>query len=161
MSATEVGILKLLAPTAFRTQTNLCFKVLGVDIVEESTNTTYGQILSNLTDIATYAQGLLVPRELIYPSVHPYNDTSFGYYTEAATDFVERAHAANLEVYVYDFANDNFPSSYNYSFDPVLEVVNYIGDTFQVDGVLSDFPTTAAEAISELLHLCVLFCSNF
>lgn len=148
MSATEVGILKLLAPTAARTNTYLCLKISGLDTIEESTNTTYKQILSNLTDVATYAQGLMVPRDFIYPRVNPYNDSIHGYYTLAATAFVQEAHSANLEVYVYDFANDNFPSSYNYSFDPVLEVVNYIGDTFTVDGVLSDFPTTAAEAIN-------------
>lgn len=154
MSATEVGILKLLAPTASRTFTNLCLKISGVDVVEESTNTTYGQILANLTDIATYAQGILVPRELIYPRIYPYNDSTYGYYTQPATTFVQDAHKAKLEVFVYDFANDNFPSSYNYSFDPVREVVSYIGDTFTVDGVLSDFPTTVAEAISEFLNCC-------
>jgi len=163
MSATEVGILKLLAPTAVRTQTYLCLKILDVNAIEESTNTTYGQLLANLTDVATYAQAVMVPRELIYPRVSPYADSFYGYYTEAATTFVQQAHSAQLEVYVYDFANDNFPSSYNYSFDPVFEIVNYIGDTFTVDGVLSDFPTTAAEAISEFLTCCtcVLYYSNF
>lgn len=148
MSATEVGILKLLAPTAVRTRTYLCLKVGGMDDIEESTNATYGTILSNLTDIATYAQGILVPRELVYPRINAYNDSTLGYYTGPASNFVQQAHSANLEVYVYGFANDNFPSSYNYSFDPVLEVVNYVGNTFQVDGVLTDFPTTASEAIN-------------
>lgn len=151
MSATEVGILKLLAPTAARTRTYLCLKVRGMDDIEESTNTTYGAILANLTDIATYAQGILVPRDLVYPRINAYNDSTLGYYTGPATNFVQQAHGANLEVYVYGFSNDNFPSSYNYSFDPVLEVENYVGKTFQVDGVLTDFPTTASEAISKFI----------
>jgi hypothetical protein len=55
LSATEVGILKLLLPTASNSSTNLVLKFLEKTTVEESTNTTYGAILTNLADIALYA----------------------------------------------------------------------------------------------------------
>ena len=144
LSATEVNILRLLAPTAAKTQTALIFKVLGLDMVEESTNATYGHIMSNLTYIATFAHGILVPKELVY-SVD--NSTE---YLRPATTLVQDAHAANLTVFVYGFANDNYPSSYNYSYDSVREYLGYMGDNFTVDGFLTDFPTTAAEAIREI-----------
>lgn len=154
MSATEVGILKLLKPTASRTGTALVLKFLETNRVEESTNTTYGAILKNLTDVATYASAILVPKSYIYTQVQTSatnSSKSFGYYVSGATTLVQDAHRARLEVFVYGFANDLFPSSYNSSFDPVLDAVSYIGNSFQIDGFLTDFPTTTAEAISEFL----------
>jgi glycerophosphoryl diester phosphodiesterase len=153
LSATEVGILKLLLPTASNSSTNLVLKFLEKTTVEESTNTTYGAILTNLADIALYADGILVPKDYIYtPRVTAAtNGSEYGYYVDGASTLVQDAHKAGLEVFVYDFANDAFPSSYNYSFDPVLDALSYIGNSFQIDGYLSDFPTTAAEAISEFL----------
>lgn len=157
MSATEVGILKLLVPTASRSATRLVLKFLSTDLIEESTNSTYGQILTNLTDIATFAGGILVPKEFIYPTVPLSNGSvsGYGYYSGNPTTLVQDAHNANLEVFVYGFANDIYPSSYNNSFDPVLESLNYVGDSFTVDGIVSDFPSTVAEAICEytLCHI--------
>jgi hypothetical protein len=51
---------------------------------------------------------------------------------------------------VLDFANDEL-SSFNYSHDPLAEYLQFVdnGD-FSVDGVLSDFPITASEAIGAL-----------
>lgn len=151
LSATEVGILKLLQPTATRTRTYLVFKFLEKNTVEESTNTTYGTILNNLADIATYADGILVPKSYIFAErqTSATNSAEFGYYVDGASTLVQDAHRAHLEIFVYEFANDDFPSSYNYSFDPVLDALSYIGDSFQIDGFLTDFPTTASEAISE------------
>ncbi|KAG0561173.1 hypothetical protein KC19_9G042500 [Ceratodon purpureus] len=150
VSATEVGILKLLQLTATRTQTYLVLKFLDKTAVEESTNTTYGAILSNLADVATYASGILVPKSYIYATrVTPATTGSeFGYFVDGASTLVQEAHKANLEVFVYGFANDVFPSSYNYSFDPVFDSLSYIGNSFQIDGFLTDFPNTASEAIN-------------
>ncbi|RWV88039.1 hypothetical protein BHE74_00045436 [Ensete ventricosum] len=56
-----------------------------------------------------------------------------------------------LEVYAYDFANDA-PASYNYSFDPTVEYLQFIDNSnFSVDGVLTDFPSTASEAVGRSL----------
>lgn len=71
-------------------------------------------------------------------------------YLRPATSLVQDAHAAKLSVFVYDFANDNYPSSYNYSYDSVREYLGYLGDNFTVDGFVTDFPTTAAEAIRKI-----------
>lgn len=143
LSATEVGILRLLRNTAAKSKTSLIFKVLQSDLVEESTNTTYGELLQNLTNIATFATGILIRKELIFPVD---NNTN---YVQSPTNLVQAAHKANLEVFVYRFANDDYPSSFNYSYDPVREYVDYIGNTFNVDGFLTDFPTSASEAISK------------
>ena len=56
-----------------------------------------------------------------------------------------------LEVFASDFQND-IPISFNYSYDPVAEYLNFIdNENFSVDGVLSDFPLTSSEAIG--MHL--------
>ncbi|KAL6315143.1 hypothetical protein AAG906_035351 [Vitis piasezkii] len=52
-----------------------------------------------------------------------------------------------------DFIND-IPFSYNYSYDPIAEVLNFIdNDAFSVDGVLSDFPITPSAAIDCFAHI--------
>jgi len=143
LSATEVGILRLIGPTARRSRTSLILKVLDPNTVEQSTNTTYGTLLQNLLEIRTYASGILVPKNLIWPI----NDKT--QYLQAHTNLVEDAHKAKLAVYAYDFANDQYPNSFNYSFDPIAEYLAYVGQAdFSVDGVLTDFPSTASEAIS-------------
>jgi len=143
LSATEVGILRLIGPTARRSRTSLILKVLDPDTVEQSTNTTYGTLLQNLMEIRTYASGILVPKNLIWPI----NDKT--QYLQAHTNLVEDAHKAKLSVYAYDFANDQYPNSFNYSFDPIAEYLAYVGQAdFSVDGVLTDFPSTASEAIN-------------
>jgi glycerophosphoryl diester phosphodiesterase len=144
LSATEVGILKLIGPTAKKSGTTLILKILQPTDVEQSTNTTYGTLLQNLTDIRTYASGILVPKTLIWPI----DNTTL--YLQAHTSLVQDAHKAQLSVYAYDFANDQYPNSYNYSFDPIAEYLAYVGQPdFSVDGVLTDFPSTASEAISK------------
>jgi glycerophosphoryl diester phosphodiesterase len=143
LSATEVGILRLIGPTARRSRTSLILKVLDPNTVEQSTNTTYGTLLQNLMEIRTYASGILVPKNLIWPI----NDKT--QYLQAHTNLVEDAHKAKLSVYAYDFANDQYPNSFNYSFDPIAEYLAYVGQAdFSVDGVLTDFPSTASEAIN-------------
>jgi len=143
LSATEVGILRLIGPTARRSRTSLILKVLDPNTVEQSTNTTYGTLLQNLLEIRTYASGILVPKNLIWPI----NDKT--QYLQAHTNLVEDAHKAKLAVYAYDFANDQYPNSFNYSFDPIAEYLAYVGQAdFSVDGVLTDFPSTASEAIN-------------
>lgn len=143
LSATEVGILKLIGPTAKTSGTTLILKILQPTDVEQSTNTTYGTLLQNLTDIRTYASGILVPKTLIWPI----DNTTL--YLQVHTSLVQDAHKAQLSVYAYDFANDQYPNSYNYSFDPIAEYLAYVGQPdFSVDGVLTDFPSTASEAIN-------------
>ena len=70
-------------------------------------------------------------------------------YLQPATTLVKDAHALGLEVYAFKFAND-FISSYNYSYDPSAEYLQLIDNSdFSVDGVLTDFPSTASAAIGK------------
>ncbi|KAF3453367.1 hypothetical protein FNV43_RR03807 [Rhamnella rubrinervis] len=126
-------------------KTKLVFRFLNQDEIEPSTNQTYGSLLKNLTFIKTFASGILVPKYYIWPEVN--------FYLEPHTSLVLDAHKEKLEVFASEFMND-YPFSFNYSYDPVTEYLNFIdnGD-FSVDGVVSDFPITPSEAIDCFAHL--------
>ncbi|KAK4479483.1 hypothetical protein RD792_014997, partial [Penstemon davidsonii] len=90
--------------------------------------------------IKTFASGILVPKEYIWP-------IDAARILQPATSLVQDAHKIGLAVYASDFANDNF-ISYNYSFDPTKEYLQFVDNSqFSVDGVLTAFPSTASEAI--------------
>lgn len=139
LSVTNSSILKLIAPT---NGTRLVLKLLDYDGLVDP-------LFQNLTDIATYAQGVLVPNSYVIPK----NFTGYGVYEGQATTAVQDAHKAGLEIFVYGFANDRQPYIYNYSKDPVLEVLSYVGDSFTADGIVTDFPNTAATAIRKCMLL--------
>ncbi|KAL6311062.1 hypothetical protein AAG906_011929 [Vitis piasezkii] len=83
-----------------------------------STNQTYGSLLNNLT----------------YKDILP-------------LEFLLKVTYGLIGSFGSDFIND-IPFSYNYSYDPIAEVLNFIdNDAFSVDGVLSDFPITPSAAI--------------
>ena len=69
-------------------------------------------------------------------------------------NLVQDAHSAGLEIFAANFANDEFGMSYNNSYDPVKEYLQFVdnGD-FAVDGVLTDFPITTSEAIGTIFLL--------
>ncbi|XP_057508474.1 glycerophosphodiester phosphodiesterase GDPDL6-like [Actinidia eriantha] len=145
ISSPEIGFLKTLHAKVNKTKTNLIFRFLEKDSVEPTTKQKYGSILANLSDIKSFASGILVPKEYIWP-------VSKGLYLEAATTLVADAHKQGLHVYASGFANDN-PASYNYSYDPIAEYLQFIDNSwFSVDGVLTDFPSTASESIACLAH---------
>ena len=99
--------------------------------------------IEDLTFIKTFASGILVPKTYKWP-------LDAKNYLEPHTSLVSNAHKAWLEVYASDFVND-FPLSFNYSYNPVVESLNYIdnGD-FSIDGMLSNFPMTQSESIGNL-----------
>ncbi|KAK1269827.1 putative glycerophosphoryl diester phosphodiesterase 3 [Acorus gramineus] len=100
--------------------------------------------IQNLTFIKTFASGILVPKNYIWP-------VSPTVYLESPTSIVKDAHKAGLEIYASDFAND-VVFAYNYSYDPVAEYLSFVDNPgFSVDGVLTDFPVTASEAIENPL----------
>lgn len=144
ISSPEVGFLKSIGARFNRTK--LIFRFRGSDDIEPSTNQTYGSLLNNLTFIKTFASGILIPKSYIWP-------TDANQYLLPHTSVVLDAHKGGLEVYASDFVNDA-PLSYNYSYDPLAESLNYIdnGD-FSVDGMLTDFPITPSEAIGEFFFL--------
>ncbi|KAK6149377.1 hypothetical protein DH2020_016902 [Rehmannia glutinosa] len=135
ISSPEVGFLRRVV-SRFRTSpTKLIFQFLGPDDVELSTNQTYSSLIKNLTTIKSFATGILVPKNYIWPV-----DNSL--YLQNYSSLVLDAHKAGLEVFAFNFVNDaSFP--YNYSYDPVAEYLSFIDNgQFSVDGVLSDFPVT-------------------
>lgn len=146
ISSPEAGFLKSIASRFNPKTTKLIFRFMEQSDIDPSTNQTYGSLLKNLTSIKTFASGILVPRRYIWPV-----DATL--YLQPHTSLVSDAHKVGLEVFASDFVND-VPSSFNYSYDPLAEYLQFIdnGD-FSVDGVLSDFPVTAFEAIGCFAHL--------
>jgi glycerophosphoryl diester phosphodiesterase len=141
ISSPEVSFLTSLLGR-ISNKTKLVFRFLDESSLEPSTNQTYGSMLKNLTFVSTFASGILVPKGYIWPH-SPDN------YLQQYTSVVDDAHKAGLEIYAADFAND-FVVSYNHSYDPLAEYLSFIdNDVFSVDGVLTDFPITASEAIGE------------
>lgn len=122
-----------------KARTKLILRFLEPQAVEPTTNQLYGEVLKNLAIIKQFASGILVPKTYIWP-------VNKEQYLLAPTTLVADAHREGLEIYAFNFAND-FPGSYNYSYDPTAEVLQFIdNDQFSVDGVLTDFPFTASAA---------------
>uniref|UniRef100_A0A0D3H5J1 glycerophosphodiester phosphodiesterase n=1 Tax=Oryza barthii TaxID=65489 RepID=A0A0D3H5J1_9ORYZ len=139
ISSPELGFLQSLSGGINR-EVNLVFRFLDKALSDPSTNKTYNSMLSNLTFIKTIASGIMVPKNYIWP-------VTSDNYIQLHTQIVQEAHNAGLEIYASDFSNDGiFP--YNYSYDPLGEYLSFVSDGgFSVDGVLTDFPLTASEAI--------------
>ncbi|KAL7190898.1 hypothetical protein ACSBR2_023049 [Camellia fascicularis] len=149
ISSPEIGFLKTLNEKVNKAKTKLILRLLEKDTVEPTTKQTYGSILANLSNIKSFASGILVPKEYVWP-------VNTEMYLEPATTLVTDAHKQRLEVYASGFAND-ITMSYNYSYDPTAEYLQFIDNSqFSVDGVLTDFPSTASESIGEI-SFCALF----
>uniref|UniRef100_A0A0E0AX94 glycerophosphodiester phosphodiesterase n=1 Tax=Oryza glumipatula TaxID=40148 RepID=A0A0E0AX94_9ORYZ len=146
ISSPELGFLQSISGRVNR-KTKLVFRFLDATSSDPSSNQTYGYLLSNLTFIKTVASGIMVPKEYIWPVTNNY--------IQPAKSIVRDAHSAGLEIYASDFANDRI-IPYNYSYDPLEEYLHFVGsDNFSVDGVLSEFPLTAAAAIGCFTNLNV------
>ncbi|KAJ7979628.1 glycerophosphodiester phosphodiesterase GDPDL7 [Quillaja saponaria] len=138
ISSPEIGFLKSLKVNK---GTKLIFEFLDANEVEPTTNQTYGSIVKDLARVKSFASGIVVPKGYIWP-VNPDK------YLGAPTTLVSDAHKLGLEVYASGFAND-ITASYNYSYDPSNEYLQFIDNAeFSVDGVITDFPPTASQAIA-------------
>jgi glycerophosphoryl diester phosphodiesterase len=125
-----------------KSNTKLIFRFLREDVAEHTTKKTYGEILKDLKSVKAFASGILVPKEYIWP-------LGKDQYLRLPTSLVKDSHALGLEVFASGFAND-VSMSYNYSFDPSAEYLQYIGNAnFSVDGVITDFPPTASGAVGK------------
>jgi len=128
-----------------KAKTKLIFVFLDKKATEPTSSQTYGSILGNLATIKKFASGIVVPKDYIWP-VNTAN------YLDAPTSLVNDAHKLGLEVYASGFAND-FTTSYNYSYDPSAEYLQFIDNSqFSVDGLITDFPPTASEAVGKSIH---------
>lgn len=143
ISSPEIAFLKAVKTGAPNTTARLVFKFGAKDALEPSTNVTYGTLLTTLKTIATYASGIMVPKEYIWPV-----DNTTRYLGTEST-LITDAHTAGLAIYASGFINDPPLPVYNYSFDSVREYLQYIPSTLSnVDGFVTDFPDTASEALA-------------
>ncbi|KAL2534808.1 Glycerophosphodiester phosphodiesterase GDPDL7 [Abeliophyllum distichum] len=140
ISSPEIGFLKSIGPKVKAAKTKLIFKFLGADVTEPTTKEKYSSLATKLPMIKSFASGIVVPKDYIWPSNN-------GYLQTAPTNLVLDAHKQGLEVYASFFANDDY-LTYNYSYDPTREYLQYVDNSqFSVDGVLTDFPVTASATI--------------
>ncbi|KAJ9141118.1 hypothetical protein P3X46_031693 [Hevea brasiliensis] len=141
ISSPEIGFLKTMNGKVNKAKTKLIFVFHEKDAIEPSTNQTYGSILENLATVKAFASGIAVPKNYIWP-VNKAN-----YLESSSTTLVLDAHKLGLQVYATGFAND-LATVFNYTYDPVSEYLQFINNPqFSVDGVITDFPPTAAETI--------------
>ncbi|XP_038881366.1 glycerophosphodiester phosphodiesterase GDPDL6-like [Benincasa hispida] len=141
VSSSEIGILKGISGSVNIARTKLIFRFLEANEIEPTTKKTYGALAQELPMIKTFASGILVRKEYIWP-------IGQDKYVQPATTLVMDAHKLGLEVYASGFANDAIVG-YNYSYDPIREYLQYFDNGhFAVDGVLSDFSPAASQAIA-------------
>ncbi|XP_019256078.1 PREDICTED: glycerophosphodiester phosphodiesterase GDPDL7-like isoform X1 [Nicotiana attenuata] len=142
ISSPEIGFLKSMGAVVRGLRTKLMFKFpADTNAVEPTTNETYASLLTKLSMIKTFAAGIVVPREYIWP-------VSKARYLEPSTNLVADAHKLGLEVFSYGFANDNY-LPYNYTYDPQREYLQFVDNSlFAVDGVITDFTMSASMAIA-------------
>ncbi|XVE97491.1 hypothetical protein REPUB_Repub03eG0024300 [Reevesia pubescens] len=144
ISSPEIGFLKNMNTKVNKVRTKLIFKFLDLDVVEPTTNKKYSEILKDLSAIKSFASGILVPKGYIWP-------VGTNQYLGNPTTLVADAHKLGLEVYASGFAND-VPGSYNYSYDPTSEYLQFIDNPQSiVDGLLTDFSPTASTTIGKAL----------
>ncbi|KAJ1392515.1 PLC-like phosphodiesterase, TIM beta/alpha-barrel domain superfamily [Sesbania bispinosa] len=137
ISSPDVGFLRILGPVFKHKR---IFRFLEKNMIEPETNKTYDSLLKNLKNIRTFASGILVPKDYIWP-------VDQQLYLQPHTSLVSDAHKEGLQVFVSGLVND-IPFSYNFSYDPLAECLSYIDNgNFSVDGMLSDFPITPSAAI--------------
>uniref|UniRef100_A0A0D3HU87 glycerophosphodiester phosphodiesterase n=1 Tax=Oryza barthii TaxID=65489 RepID=A0A0D3HU87_9ORYZ len=143
ISSPELGFLETLSG-GIDHKVKLVFRFLDKAVSDPSTNKTYDSMLNDLAFIKTIASGIMVPKSYIWP-------VTSENYIQLPTQIVKDAHDAGLEIYASDFSNDgNFP--YNYGYDPLEEYLSFVSNGgFSVDGVLTDHPLTASEAIGNIL----------
>ncbi|KAL8189557.1 hypothetical protein R6Q57_029123 [Mikania cordata] len=143
ISSPEIGFLKAVgtSKTLDPTKTKFVFRFMTPDEVEPTYKETYGTLVKKLAMIKTFASGILVPKDYIWP-------VGKDGYLKPATTLVADAHREGLAVYALGFASDVF-SSYNYSYDPAIEYLHFVDNSqFAVDGVVTEFPGSASNAIA-------------
>lgn len=144
VSSSDIGFLKSIAGKTPK-MTKVIFQLNDAIDLEPSTQRPYGAIVKDLLTIKSFASGIIVPKDFIWP-VKPDK------YLGLPTTLVADAHKLGLEVYASGFANDVF-SSYSYNYDPTAEYLQFLDSKDCVDGVVTDFPATATNAISEITNL--------
>jgi glycerophosphoryl diester phosphodiesterase len=76
-----------------------------------------------------------------------------GYFLTHFTNVVGALHAANLTVFVGVLKNEFMNLGFDYFADPMVEVATY-SDAVMADGLVTEFPATAAAYFSEYDRTC-------
>ncbi|RDX96288.1 Glycerophosphodiester phosphodiesterase GDPDL7, partial [Mucuna pruriens] len=145
ISSPEIGFLKSISGKVPKKKaTKVIFQILNTNDVEPTTNQSYGTIVKDLATIKSFASGIMVPKEYIWP-LNPNK------YLGPPTTLVPDAHKLGLQVCASGFANDFF-SSYSYNYDPTSEYLQFVEKENSVDGIVTDFAPTASNAIACFAH---------
>jgi glycerophosphoryl diester phosphodiesterase len=109
------------------------------DFVLSNDSRTYQDLIApaGLTEIATYATGIGVHKNLLVPR----NSNN---YLLSPTTLVEDAHAKNLLVHAWTFRNENIFLSAEFQNNPSGEYRHFY--RLGIDGAFSDFPDEAARS---------------
>ncbi|KMT12880.1 hypothetical protein BVRB_4g089710 [Beta vulgaris subsp. vulgaris] len=89
-----------------------------------------------IANIKSFADAVIVSKASIFPSD--------GGFLIAATDVVKQFHSHKLPVYVRVLRNEFISQAYDFFSDPIVEINSYVMGA-EVDGVITDFPKTAAQ----------------
>ncbi|KAJ6743024.1 GLYCEROPHOSPHODIESTER PHOSPHODIESTERASE GDPDL6-RELATED [Salix viminalis] len=110
ISSPEIGFLRRTNGVVNKAKTKLIFVFLDKKATEPTTNQTYGSMLGNLATIKTFASGIVVPKDYIWPV--------------NAENYLDAPHQST-------------------------EYLQFIDNSqFSVDGLITDFPPTASEAVA-------------
>ncbi|KAI3870561.1 hypothetical protein MKX03_022754 [Papaver bracteatum] len=90
---------------------------------------------SSIKDIKSFADSVAISKESIFPSEK--------LFLTGSTKVVPRLKSFNLTVYAYLFRNEFVSQAWDFFADPIVEINSYVKGG-GVDGVITDFPATAA-----------------
>lgn len=100
-----------------------------------------GDILnSTISEIKKFASSVVLSKESVYPT-----DMLF---TTHVTTVVQKLQAFNLSVYVHLFQNEYVSQPWDFFSDPYTEINSHVS-SYLINGVITDFPATAAKYKSE------------
>ncbi|KAK4404208.1 Glycerophosphodiester phosphodiesterase GDPDL7 [Sesamum angolense] len=91
VSSPEIGFLRSIKPKIGNAKTNLIFTILEEPAVEPTTKLTYGSLVKDLPMIKSFASGILIPKEYIWP-------VNNARVLQPATSLVQDAHREGLSV---------------------------------------------------------------
>jgi len=106
------------------------------ELVYEVDETIRGASKDTIKAIKAFADSVVVRKQSILPSTDGFLTTT--------TDIVPQLHSANLSVYVQIFRNEFVTQAYDFLSDPVVEINSFVVGA-GIDGVITDFPQTAAK----------------
>lgn len=100
-----------------------------------------------LKDIKSFADSVVINKASVFP------DNSL--FLTGSTDVVKKLQSYKLPVYVETFSNEFVSQAWDFFSDATVEVNSYVTGA-NVDGVITDFPATAARYKSKYIVLYLL-----